>query len=820
VCPSHKSQCDIVLQSGVFSPPPSESAEDGSSDLDFGLLRRSSPQVDRKNTTRRGRVSPPESSPHHDVYSVPRPSGSTSSPPLIPPNTSADTLYQVPRPNSVDHLSQESAEIPASFAISPTQKDNVYSVPKPGSELYSAPRPQRQTSRDETPTTPDVGGSVIYNVPSSRPIQHQQQVHPQMVRPPESGQELYNTPRALASNGHDHQIHTLASTHQIPTNTPQTPQNGHELYNVPRSALESTREVEDEALYKVPRSLEAPPDLYSVPKPSQTRSSYDSLLEVRKSADYRANKAGSNPTSDTPVHQQNIIRQPIPTPEQETYSVPRPANPPSPVSGRRGDTANGRRYPYDYVDHRIPRGDNRGVLKPSRSLESLVRNRVTLSPDSTPSSQPHGRVQRTPSPRTLNHKYIEIDVDEFRETSPSSPSSTGKRGRFHLQPQPKQRQENVYAEISESESSARRRGSHLEGTSTQHVNGGPTYTAVNNTPLPMQQGKVYPQQSNSNSLNVSKEARALHEEGYELVLPADEAARNLTLQQQKQATLPMNIHRTQSVSTSFSRNTHHLANGGHPHVGGDTSFSKFSTSGPQNTGTGTDEYVIVNRRDMNLPPTQPRDIPAPLLYDSGFSESQGLNAGTPSRILVEDEYEVMSSVKRGTGTRQPQFAMVPSVPTKKRGSVPSTNGTPTGARSINHSVRDSLDLDSIDSGSRASLGSGSHLDELVGSLSPIDAGVPPIPPPPYNGNGGPGRKSITRIASGSPHDISLSKELKFRSNSVENILDEDEKNRKYENVTDEDLAAKHTLSASHQQYPAGHHKKPPMPLPRPARLEH
>ena len=694
------------------------------------------------------------------MYSVPRPSGSTSSPPLIPPNTSTDTLYQVPRPNSVDHLSQESAEIPVSFAISPTQKDNVYSVPKPGSDLYSAPRPQRQMSRDEIPTTPDVGGSVIYNVPSSRPLpiqQQQQPVHPQMVRPPESDQELYNTPRAVALNGHDHQIHTLASTHQIPTNTPQTPQNGHELYNVPRSALESTRQEEDEALYKVPRSLEAPPDLYNVPKPSQTRSSYDTLREVQNSADYRANKAGSIPTSATPVHQQNIIRQPIPTPEQETYSVPRPANPPSPVGVRRGDTANGRKYPYDYVDHRIPRGDNRGVLKSSRSLESLVRNRVTLSPDSTLSSQPHGLAQRTPSPRSLNHKYIEIDVDEFRETSPSSPSSTGKR--FHLQPQ-QQRQENVYAEISESESSARRRGSHPESTGPQQVNGGPAYTAVNNTPLPTQQSRVYvPQQSNGNSLNVSKEARALHEEGYELVLPADEAARNRTLQQQKHATLPMNIHRTQSVSTSFSRNTHHLANGGHPHVGGDTSFSKFSTSGPQNNGTGTDEYVIVNRRDMNLPPTQPRDIPVPLLHDSGFSESQGLNAGTPSRILFEDEYEAMSSVKRDTVTRQPQFAMVPSVPTKKRGSVPSSNGTPTGARSINRSVRDSLDLDSIDSGSRASLGSGSHLDELVGSLSPIDAGVPPMPPPPYNGNGGPGRKSVTRIASGS-HDISLSKELK------------------------------------------------------------
>ena len=66
---------------------------------------------------------------------------------------------------------------------------------------------------------------------------------------------------------------------------------------------------------------------------------------------------------------------------------------------------------------------------------------------------------------------------------------------------------------------------------------------------------------------------------------------------------------------------------------------------------------------------------------------------------------------------------------------------------------------------------------------------------------------------------------RFRTNSLEIILDGDEKNQKYENVTDEDLAAKHALSASYQGQQSapipssGHLKKPPMPLPRPARLE-
>lgn len=35
----------VVLQGGVFSPPSAEPADDGTSDLDFGPLRRSSPQV-------------------------------------------------------------------------------------------------------------------------------------------------------------------------------------------------------------------------------------------------------------------------------------------------------------------------------------------------------------------------------------------------------------------------------------------------------------------------------------------------------------------------------------------------------------------------------------------------------------------------------------------------------------------------------------------------------------------------------------------------------------------------------------------------------
>jgi hypothetical protein len=81
----------------------------------------------------------------------------------------------------------------------------------------------------------------------------------------------------------------------------------------------------------------------------------------------------------------------------------------------------------------------------------------------------------------------------------------------------------------------------------------------------------------------------------------------------------------------------------------------------------------------------------------------------------------------------------------------------------------------------------------------------------------PGKKNMVRIASGSPHDIAPSKDLRIRSLSVENILDqkEGEKSQKYENVTDEDLAAKQATVQL-----AGLPRKPPMPLPRPTRSEH
>lgn len=732
-------------------------------------------QIDRKNTTRRGLNSPPENSPHHDVYNVPRSNPPTAPPahfsnppsPPTPSNTSSphaavsDALYQVPRSNSVDVLSQESADIPTSFPTSPTPEDNVYSVPKPtpGEELYNTPRPtiHREPSREEM--LQDASGSIIYNVPSSKPApfpqqtkyHHHQQQQQKMVRPPEYEQDLYNTPRPQVTAAEElynsPRPQRAMSIQHTPSNTSLSSQpGGQEVYNVPRSILETDpqRDEDDDGLYKVPRSLEQPQlqqeELYNVPRTAPARSSYDSLQTVQNSPGYQINKSRVTSSSSPPHNTQ-----------QETYSVPRPTPHFSPVSERRAD-ANGRRYPYDYVDHRIPRTpEGQPRLKPSRSLESLVRKRVTVSPDSVPSSfHSPGHMshqQPTPLPRA-QHRYIEIDVDDFREVSPSSPSS-GSHGNI---------QENLYAEISDSETPERRSSHPDTGYSkvVKHdkvLNGGTLqYTSANNTPLPTQHGRVYSQNSNG----TSKAARALHEEGYELVLPAEEAARNLTLKTQRMAanTQPMPIGRAQSIS-SLTQNTHYnYQNGGHPVIQGNNSTSQLGISVPHNDSQN-DEYIIVNRRDFNLLPTQPRDIPVPLPQASTLSQS--LNAG--NTIRIEDEYEVMSSVKRGsTDSGRPNFTIGHSL--KKQGVAPFSNGTPTPQlRTPLQSIRDSIDLDSVETGSRGSIGSGSHLDELVGPLSPIDAGAAPPIPQPYNGSI-PIKRNVVRIASGSPHDVTNSKELK------------------------------------------------------------
>ena len=686
--------------------------------------------MDRKNT-RIGRVSPSNSQqprPPLDLYSVPRPAtSSSSSPPLT------ESVYNVPRSHTNNSLSQESAGTPT-FTISPTEKENLYNVPKPvgnGSDLYSSPRPQRQSSEEV-----DGGGSVIYNVPPTRPMMQPPMV---MVKPQENGHELYNTPR------------------------PAVMANGHETYNVPRAALETHQQQDDEGLYKVPRSsgVEAAAvsdNVYNVPRTAEKRrGNYDSLEAVRDDAIQYQRHAGAEQKSSSggssPVRNQPNFRQPLPDPGQDTYSVPRPVKS-SPLNGRRSDT----RYPYEYVDHELPRVFT-STLKSSRSLESLVTRRVRLSPE-TSSPQLHAaRTHRTPPPR--HHKYIEIDIDEPESTPAPAPVNAGVRS------------ENLYAEIPDGEPI--RRTSHpgnlsssLQSNMYTTVPSNIRASATNYTPAPHSSGAHLTR--NSGSFSVSDAARALHEEGYELVLPAEEVARKRALYQQQQQqqqqhqhpTPPRNISR---VKTPVSQR-HSMATDGYMGRGGASTI--LSSSGPIDPNPLTDEYVIVNRRDIHQP-TQPRDIPVPAPQLHGrLNSSLGVNTSAP-RPIQDEEYEVMTSVqlqvKQIDKSGNSQSDMVPPIPMKKRGSVSrSRESIPASSRGDPTGLSDSVDLDSIETGSRASVGSMNQFDDVVGPLSPSESGLDGKVQRSASVLSHPqsiqGKRNVVRIASGSPHDLAPSKDLR------------------------------------------------------------
>ena len=68
-------------------------------------------------------------------------------------------------------------------------------------------------------------------------------------------------------------------------------------------------------------------------------------------------------------------------------------------------------------------------------------------------------------------------------------------------------------------------------------------------------------------------------------------------------------------------------------------------------------------------------------------------------------------------------------------------------------MRDSMDLDSVESGSCVSVPSSNQLEEVVGPLSPMKTSVnSPLQIVP--------NKNVIKIAAGSPSDITPSKDLR------------------------------------------------------------
>ena len=194
---------------------------------------------------------------------------------------------------------------------------------------------------------------------------------------------------------------------------------------------------------------------------------------------------------------------------------------------------------------------------------------------------------------------------------------------------------------------------------------------------------------------------------------------------------------------------------------GNGSLAQLSSSGPLKPNPLTDEYVIVTRQDFNHS-TQPRDIPVPLPQAGTTKISQAVNPLSTSVDPLQDDYEVMNAVKRqihldriaGSG---PKFQMVPPVPAKK-GMANHGNSTSQLEANRRQSMRDSLDLDSVESGSRVSVASSNQLEEVVGPLSPMETSMnSPLQIVP---NKSTPNKSVVKIASGSPSDITPSRDLR------------------------------------------------------------
>ena len=660
----------------------------------------------RKINSVRGRVTPADSSgqapPPHDLYSVPR----LANPPSPP---SGEALYNVPRPQPNGGHLPEQAQPPSTAQPEP---ENVYNVPRPaggGSELYSVPRPQAQNGETEGST-----GSAFHTVSSPRPV----------ARVEQNGQEIYNVPRPTAE-----------------VSPPQ--QNGQDLYNVPRPATEGPV-PSDEGLYNVPRPADAPqPDnLYNVPRPQEVkRQNYDSLQSVREIVHQQPSTEQASRGSVRYPASSRMVR---PDPGRETYSVPRPVNPRHSHMMQTNPLTN--RYEDIEIDDPRLRGTPR--LKPSRSLESLVHKRIRPSERSTP--QLHTRAHRTPSPRS--HHYTEVDVDTATPAQGSAPRT----------PHP----ENLYAEIPD-DPIPRHVSYPAQLNNAAQPHNSNYYTTIPSEGRMVIVMNSSPQNSrhlsHSSSGFLSDKARALHEEGYELCLPADESSR------QKASvvyhTPPRNVPRrnfapgpmAHSYSTQLSRDGFHRA-GSLNRAGGDTGV-QLSSSGPVEPNPLTDEYVIVTRQDLHQP-TQPRDIPMPQLHGgTPAPQSNSVPGVTP-----DEPYELMSSVQLHV-TRQTvgssTSAVPPPVPTKQRGSISSTG--PLSSRTSAGHLRDSLDLDNMsmsETGSVASMGSSNQLNDLEGQLSPVGLDEAPRKAFISNPQTVPAKKNLIRIASGSPRDATPSKDLR------------------------------------------------------------
>ena len=594
-----------------------------------------------------------------------------------------EALYKVPRQNSV-----EGGGLDGSTTSPPGKADyyNIGMLSENGNDTYSVPRAQ-QNGRDEV----DSGGTVIYHIPSSRPAMGSPATYLQR-----DDQQTYKVPRASLENG---------------LNT----------YSVPQAVLENHSPSEEDALYKTPRAVArtlSPENVYHAPRSQDSRKGeYDNL-------------SGTSFPSGSRM-----------APAQDNYSVPRP-----PIQTPQEHHRNPRSGQYDYVDTSLPRYTGSGRLRPSRSLESLVKRRIVLNQDDS-SSPKHSSAytRKTPSP-SARHQYFEIDI----------PDTTAVQGAGNSRQPP----ENLYAEISDKEPVRPNSSTGYAANSTRSTKMN-TYVTCPQIPTV---DAVSSQLPRSNSVTAT--ARALHRQGYELVFPTEDVSRQRAMTQQITSIPPRNTEK----KTSGSSIRHSIQLRDEVKAFNNDSASKLSTSGPTEPSVLGDEYIIIRRSSDTRQQSQPQDIPVPLPQERRPDSRPATGTSVPIPVQ-EAEYEVMGSVQiaKHIGADRSRVSLPALISAQHRdsgfGSASECYPKDMG-RQI--SVRDSLELDSMsmcvsEAGSRTSVGSLNQLEEVAGPMSPavVDGKEPKSISMYSSPQGIPARKNLVRIASGSPQDITHSKALRY-----------------------------------------------------------
>ena len=652
------------------------------------------------------------------------------------PRSSPQVRVRSITPEYAQHLrkveQEEGRQSPSTFKRSKTVHTFSHEV-LPSSDTYDVPKQLRRQSPDEG----------VYNVPKPLTAPYDPEGTYHIPRP---SADVYHVPRsqedARNTQGHYHhpkpadqvyKVPVLASsavesTYSVPTKFPKTQPNANDVYySYPPEASDFT---DGNGFYNVPKPSAEVDNVYKVPRSvlEEAESQTDNVYKVPKSVLSEQNGTDS------------------------IYNVPRS------LSANEGYISNGARQhnssspppanTYETIDTNPQPKGVLGRLRAARSFESLLGNRINTT--GTPIELSGPQIAANPN------LYVGVDVEHMNEspqTSAMQQQPAMVRSRAVARP------ENVYAEIPDDMLQDTRR------------------------PLVTDSGRALTSRSHYDTLPIRgtqlemeglTKAQALHdEEGYELVLPP-----GVREEQLRAMTLP---HRPKHHGTTPPRQLPTQPRLKHiqDKYGIDRMTSRRYSEGlvldsssldyasiPSETILGSsipadstipalDEYVIITRQD-----TRPKffnTLPQPILAGNrvvigqGSIPSVGSDSSMSSGDKLDDsgEYELMNSAR--VNMARLKYNTVTPNPTLTQGSAENRQ-----QRSSAGGVSEQYYGNTFHTVS--SVGSMNSLRDSVFSdkSSEVESGSSPTTAPMQVSP-----KKLVRIASGSPHNASLTLDLRY-----------------------------------------------------------